>query len=110
MKMGDLIEQLQQANFDHDAECYVEDDMLVVEENEKKMYIRLKGEFEIPKAKNVNSEMPPSKIDVIIDMLISYVAHTSYAAERDKLQWYKFWKEQTGYIGYPLDKVSIDEI
>ena len=58
MKMGDLIEQLQQANFYYDAECYIEDDMLVVQEDGKKMYIKFDGEFEIPKAKNVNSKMP----------------------------------------------------
>ena len=59
MKMGDLIEQLEQSNFDYDAECYTEDDMLVVQEDEKKkMYIKLEGEFEISKAENVNSKMP----------------------------------------------------
>ena len=59
MKMGDLIEQLQQSNFDYDAECHIEDDMLVVQEDEKKkMYVKLEGEFERPKAKNVNSKMP----------------------------------------------------
>lgn len=113
MKMGDLIRQLTNTNFDYDAECWVEDDMLVVQEDEnKKMCIKLNGVFEIPKAKNVNSKMPMSKLDTLIAMFISYVGRTSYRGEWEKSTWYEFWKQQTGYKAsdYPIDEVDIDEI